>query len=148
MSTMMKQTRRQFVRTLFVATAQATVIGSVLPRQLFAAETHAVSLNFLVFGDWGRHGEKDQVDVATQMGIAAKNIDAKFIVAVGDNFYEHGVASVDDPQWQTSFENVYTAPSLHVPWRVILGNHDYHGNCDAQMAYSNISPRWTMPARY
>jgi acid phosphatase len=143
----MKQTRRQFVRTLFVAT-QATVIGSLLPRSLFAADAKSGGLNFLVFGDWGRHGERDQRDVAAQMAVAAKDMDAKFIISVGDNFYENGVASVDDPQWQTSFEKVYSAPSLQVPWRVILGNHDYHANCDAQIAYAKTSPRWKMPARY
>ena len=116
----MKQTRRQFVRTLFVAT-QATVIGSMLPRSLFAADAKAGGLNFLVFGDWGRNGEQDQMEVAAQMAIAAKDIDAKFIISVGDNFYENGVASVDDPQWQTSFEKVYSAPSLQVPWHVIAG---------------------------
>ena len=143
----MKQTRRQFVRTLFVAT-QATVIGSMLPRNLFAAEAKAHGLNFLVFGDWGRNGEKDQKDVAVQMGIAAKDLGAKFVISVGDNFYENGVKSVDDPQWQSSFEKVYDAPSLQVPWHVALGNHDYHGDCDAQIAYGKISQRWTMPARY
>jgi len=55
---------------------------------------------------------------------------------------------VDDPQWQTSFEKVYSAPSLQVPWRVALGNHDYHGDCEAQIAYGKTSRRWTMPARY
>jgi len=143
----MKQTRRQFVRTLFVAT-QATVIGSMLPPSLFAADAKSAGLNFLVFGDWGRNGEQDQRDVAAQMAVAAKDMDAKFIISVGDNFYEDGVKSVDDPQWQTSFEKVYSAPSLQVPWRAILGNHDYHANCDAQIAYAKTSPRWTMPARY
>jgi acid phosphatase len=143
----MKQTRRQFVRTLFVAT-QATVIGSMLPRSLFAADAKTGGLNFLIFGDWGRKGEQDQLDVAAQMAVAAKDIDAKFIISVGDNFYEHGVSSVDDPQWQTSFEKVYAAPSLQVPWHVILGNHDYHGDCDAQIAYGKTSKRWSMPARY
>ncbi|MEJ0065789.1 MAG: hypothetical protein WDM85_10455 [Caulobacteraceae bacterium] len=33
-----------------------------------------------------------------------------------------GVASVNDPKWRTSFEDVYTAPSLQVPWYVALGN--------------------------
>jgi acid phosphatase len=144
----MKQTRREFVRTLFVATAQAAVLGSVLPRKLFAEDAKAGGLNFLVFGDWGRHGEPDQREVAAQMGLAAHDIDAKFIISVGDNFYEHGVASVDDPQWQASFEKVYTAPSLQVPWHAVLGNHDYRGNCDAQIAYHQTSPRWNMPARY
>jgi len=144
----MQQSRRQFVRTLFVAT-QAVALGSLLtPRNLFAADAKAGSLNFLLLGDWGRNGEKDQMAVATQMGIAAQDMDAKFIISVGDNFYEDGVATVDDPQWQSSFEKVYTAPSLQVPWWVVLGNHDYHGNCDAQIDYSKTSKRWNMPARY
>ena len=143
----MKQTRRQFVRTLFVAT-QAVAVGSLFPHQLFAADAQAGGLNFLVFGDWGRNGEKDQMDVALQMGIAAREIDAKFIISVGDNFYENGVKSVDDAQWQGSFEKVYAAPPLQVPWWVALGNHDYRGNCDAQLAYAKTSPRWNMPARY
>jgi acid phosphatase len=146
----MKQTRREFVRVLFVAT-QAAVVGRFLPDALHAADitdTPPGSLNFLVFGDWGRHGEKDQVEVATQMEIAANAMQAQFIISVGDNFYEKGVASTDDPHWQKTFENIYTAPSLQVPWHVALGNHDYLGNCDAQIAYSQLSRRWKMPARY
>ncbi len=142
----MKQTRREFVRTLFVAT-QAAAIGGLLPSKLLAADSPR-SLNFLAFGDWGRNGEKDQMDVATQMGIAAAATRAQFIVSVGDNFYENGVASVADAQWKTSFEYVYTAAALQVPWRVVLGNHDYHGNTAAQIEYSKHSPRWTMPALY
>ncbi len=143
----MKSSRRQFVRTLFVAT-QAATIGTLLPRNLFATETPNDNLNFLVFGDWGRQGTKDQLDVAAQMGIAAQTVKAKFIISVGDNFYENGVTSINDPQWQSSFEKVYTAPALQVPWWVVLGNHDYHGNCEAQIDYHQINPRWNMPARY
>ena len=143
----MKQTRREFVRTLFVAT-QAVAVGSLFPHKLFADDAKAGGLTFIVFGDWGRNGEQDQMDVARQMAIAAKDLDAKFIISVGDNFYNNGVASTDDPQWQSSFEKVYSAPSLQVPWHVALGNHDYHGDCDAQIAYSKVSQRWTMPARY
>jgi tartrate-resistant acid phosphatase type 5 len=148
----MKQTRREFVRILFVAT-QAAVASRFLPGSLQAAvvsepQAQPGGLNFLVFGDWGRNGETDQMEVAAQMAKTAKGIGARFIVSVGDNFYENGVSSVDDDQWQTSFEKIYTAPSLQIPWQVILGNHDYHGNCDAQIAYAKTSPRWNMPARY
>jgi len=143
----MKQTRRQFVHKLFVAT-QATLAASVLPQTLWGAGSIPGGLNFLVLGDWGRNGEKDQQDVATQMAVAAKEFKAGFVLAVGDNFYERGVESVTDSQWQTSFENVYSAPSLQVPWHAILGNHDYRGNCDAQIHYSRTSRRWKMPARY
>src|SRR5215475_12727935 len=143
----MKQSRREFVRTLFVAT-QATVIGSILPRSLLADDAKNGGLNFVVLGDWGRNGEKDQTDVAKQMAAAADGTGAKFVLAVGDNFYENGVTSVNDPQWQSSFEKVYTAPSLQVPWHAILGNHDYHLSADAQIAYSKTSKRWNMPSRY
>jgi len=144
----MQQSRRQFVRTLFIATQAAAVGQFLTPASLFAADAKNGGLNFLIVGDWGRNGEKDQMAVATQMGIAAKNRDAKFIISVGDNFYENGVASVDDPQWQSSFEKVYTAPSLQVPWHVVLGNHDYHGNREAQIEYTRTSQRWNMPAHY
>jgi acid phosphatase len=143
----MQQTRRQFVRTLFIATQAAALSPLLAPRDLFAAAAPD-ALNFLLVGDWGRQGEKDQRDVATQMGITGDTLKARFIVAVGDNFYEDGVASVTDDHWEKSFESVYTAPSLQVPWWAILGNHDYHGDCDAQIAYSKLSKRWNMPARY
>ncbi len=145
----MRQTRREFVRTLFVA-SQAVAASRFLPASLFAqsAPVSSGGLNFIVFGDWGRNGEPDQVEVAAQMAKAANGIVAKFIISVGDNFYENGVASVNDPQWQSSFEHVYHDAALQIPWQVILGNHDYHGNCDAQIAYGKINPRWKMPARY
>jgi acid phosphatase len=79
--------------------------------------------------------------------VAASN-KAQFIISCGDNFYDTGVKSIEDPHWQESFETVYQAPSLQIPWYVTLGNHDYGGNIDAQIAYHQHSPRWTLPARY
>lgn len=147
----MKQSRREFVRILFMA-SQAAIASRFLPASLLAASAPepkpAGGLNFLIFGDWGRKGEADQVEVAAQMAKAAKELGAQFIISVGDNFYENGVASVTDSQWQTSFENVYRDPALQIPWQVILGNHDYRGNCAAQIAYGQTHPRWKMPARY
>jgi tartrate-resistant acid phosphatase type 5 len=142
----MNQTRREFVRILFVAT-QGVVASRFLPANLQAAPEPG-GLNFLIFGDWGRQGEQDQVEVAEQMAKAAQDIGAKFVISVGDNFYENGVTSVNDPHWRASFEDVYHQAPLQVPWHVILGNHDYHGNCEAQMAYHATNPRWNMPARY
>ncbi len=145
----MKQTRRDFVRVLFVA-SQAAVASRFLPVDLLgqSVQPPAGTLNFLVFGDWGRQGELDQREVAEQMGKAAQNLRARFVIAVGDNFYEDGVTSTTDDHWHKSFEDVYTARSLYVPWHVILGNHDYHGNCEAQLDYAKMSSRWHMPARY
>ena len=144
----LKQSRRSFVRTLFVA-SQAAVASRFLPAAALAAAAPAADgLKFIIFGDWGRNGESDQAEVAAQMARFARETPPKLIISVGDNFYEDGVADTRDPQWQTSFERVYADPALQVPWYVILGNHDYRGSCAAQLAYGQVSPRWQMPARY
>lgn len=106
------------------------------------------ALTFLAVGDWGREGHDNQAEVARQMGVTAEAVGARFVISVGDNFYEDGVTGVTDPQWKTSFEDVYAAASLHVPWHVALGNHDYHGDSQAQIDYSRTSRRWSLPARW
>lgn len=106
------------------------------------------SLRFLVVGDWGRRGAHHQRETADQMGRVAAEMSAQFVVATGDNLYDDGVRDVHDSLWKYSFEDIYTAPSLQVPWYVSLGNHDYRTNPQAQVEYTLFSPRWKMPARY
>ena len=105
-------------------------------------------LNFVVLGDWGRMGTPEQHAVARGMGRVAATSQSQFVVTTGDNFYEDGVASIDDPHWRGSFEDVYTNASLQMPWYVALGNHDYRGNVQAQIDYTRHSARWRLPARY
>jgi acid phosphatase len=135
---MMKANRRTVLGGLAVAAA--------VP--LSGIDASERPLSFLVVGDWGRDGAQHQRDVAEAMGRSATTSGARFILSVGDNFYENGVQRVDDPQWRTSFEDIYTAPSLQVPWFVALGNHDYRGNPQAQIDYAAKSERWKMPRRY
>lgn len=55
---------------------------------------------------------------------------------------------MSDPQWKTTWEEVYTAKSLtSVPWYAILGNHDYHQNPQAEVDFQN-GTQWHMPARW
>jgi len=64
------------------------------------------------------------------------------VLALGDNFYDYGVASTSDPlwlEWEQAFQ-----PSC--PWFAVLGNHDYLGNTDAQLEYRHRF--WRAPARY
>jgi len=143
----MPLTRRDFVRSLFVA-SQTAIVGRLMPTPLYANTAINAGLHFAVIGDWGRQGRPDQKQVAQQMGIACQNARASFVISVGDNFYEHGVTSLNDDHWLLSFEQVYDAPSLQVPWYVILGNHDYAGNTVPQLEYGATHPRWIMPDRY
>ena len=106
------------------------------------------SLNFLAVGDWGRRGAFHQREVGAAMEQSAAALGAGFILSVGDNFYPDGVESVADPNWKLSFEDVYVGPHLQKPWYVALGNHDYHGEPQAQLDYALTHPRWNMPARY
>ena len=106
-------------------------------------------LTFLAVGDWGREGKHHQRKVARAMARVARRVNLRFIVSTGDNFYEDGVTGLNDPQWRTSFEDVYRHEGLvNVPWFSILGNHDHLGNIKAQVGYSGGSHRWTMPATY
>ena len=102
----------------------------------------------MVFGDWGRNGEDNQKVVAREMGIVAKKFKPEFIVSTGDNIYPNGVRSTRDYNWIASFENIYTAQSLQTDWFVVLGNHDYRGDPQAEIDYSAVDRRWNMPARY
>lgn len=106
------------------------------------------SENFLVIGDFGRHGDYYQKEVATQMTKAAATIDSDFVISVGDNFYPNGVQSTQDLQWKASFEDIYSSHQLHKDWFITLGNHDYNGNIQAQLDYSKISRRWQLPNLY
>ncbi len=105
------------------------------------------AVNFLIVGDWGQASDQ-QRQVATAMAGVAGRTDARFVISTGDNFYPHGVGSVTDPQFRASFEDIYSAPSLQTPWYAVLGNHDYEGSPNAEVAYSSRSSRWRMPARY
>jgi len=47
------------------------------------------------------------------------------------------------------FEDVFTHPSLHVPWYGVLGNHDYAYDVQSQFNYkSPNNDRWQMPTYY
>ena len=105
-------------------------------------------LNFYLANDLGRNGYYDQKPIAELMGKMAEAIDIEFVVAAGDVHHFEGVRSVQDPLWMTNYELIYSHPDLMLPWYPVLGNHEYRGNTQAVIDYSNISARWDMPARY
>lgn len=102
------------------------------------------SLSFLVIGDWGRKGGFNQSLVASQMGVVGERLDVDFIISTGDNFYDNGLTGIDDPAFEESFTNIYTAPSLQKQWYSVLGNHDYRGDALAQLSpvFRQLDSRW------
>ncbi|OIW20766.1 hypothetical protein TanjilG_21988 [Lupinus angustifolius] len=102
------------------------------------------SLSLVVIGDWGRKGAYNQSQVATQMGRVGEKINIDFVISTGDNFYEDGLTGIDDPAFESSFSEIYTAKSLQKQWYGVLGNHDYRGDVEAQLnpILQNIDHRW------
>ena len=105
-------------------------------------------LKVLFFGDSGK-GNAEQRATATAMTQHCAKFGCDFGLMLGDNIYPDGVTSVDDPQFQTKFEEPLR--DLDLKFNVILGNHDMHSGpagMRAQIEYSKISKKWSMPARY
>ena len=90
------------------------------------------------------------------MSALANDMEIKFVMALGDNFYDNGVSSTNDNQWNSSWADVYKNrfPNLKIPFYAVLGNHDYGYGADGVQAqidktYSedNTQGLWNMPAQ-
>jgi hypothetical protein len=101
-----------------------------------------------VISDFGGQGGKVQKKVGVQLGKEATLEKCSFVITCGDNYHQSGISSPGDPRWKTEFEDIYSDNSLMIPWYASLGNHDYNGNPQAQIEYSQISKRWHLPSRY
>ena len=130
------------------------MVSSVRTVAILLSHLHSAfaSLNFLAVGDWGGMGDAPyytdaQLASASGMNTIASDINATFVLALGDNFYDDGVdENTRDLRFQDTFENVYMGDHLvSLPWYAIGGNHDHEGNMTSQMEYSNISERWNFP---
>ena len=113
---------------------------------------------FMILGDFGttvpdpktadeKEFAADQKLVASAMASRAKTDGLDFMITVGDNFYEDGVKSVDDPMFKSAFVDIYAGP-LQVPVYPALGDHDHRGNVQAQIDYSQKNKNWKLPAAY
>ncbi len=111
-------------------------------------DTCSKSTRFFVLSDWGFNGNFEQKKVAQQMAQISRQVGIDFILTSGDNFQYNGVPSSTDSLWKINYENVYNDSSLQVPWYPALGNHDYYGNPEAEIEYSNLNSHWNLPSRY
>ena len=110
-------------------------------------------VRFVVLGDGGE-GNQTQADVARAMETICDRDGCDFALYLGDNIYDSGVDSPEDEQFIDKFETPYA--NLDFPFYVALGNHDYGGlgiipvesRGPHQVAYTDLSGRWTMPDEY
>lgn len=117
------------------------------------------AVRFVVMGDTGE-GNEAQAMVAEAIAAKCASDGCDFVMLLGDNIYDDGVSSVDDPQWQTKFEEPYR--NVDLPFYVVLGNHDYGGELlvdtpgvgnewekgPIEVQYSDISDKWILPATH
>ncbi|MBL7685675.1 MAG: metallophosphoesterase [Deltaproteobacteria bacterium] len=107
-------------------------------------ENHkSTNVHFFTFGDSGT-GDENQYSVAKQTQETCKKYHCDFGLLLGDNFYEKGVASIEDPQWKSKFQGPYSP--LKIPIYALIGNHDWRLNPKAQIDYSLMDPYWKMPS--
>jgi len=115
------------------------------------AASNGNHLTFLATGDWGGQDdppyyEPGQFASAEGMGVVGEELDVRFFVGLGDNFYSAGINGSDmSPRFTQTFESVYNASSLQIPFHPIAGNHDHKGNVSAQIEYTADSERWEYP---
>lgn len=105
-------------------------------------------LGFFVLGDTGT-GNEAQLAVAAAMEKVCQTGGFTGILLLGDNFYQKGVTSTEDPQWEEKIFKPYGTPCLgELPIYSVLGNHDYKGNVDVQIEMTNVNSRWQMPSKF
>jgi tartrate-resistant acid phosphatase type 5 len=109
-------------------------------------------LRFIAMGDAGE-GNAGQYNVAAAIEqICADKGGCEFVLYLGDNFYNDGVSSVNDDQFQTKFEMPYA--DLDMPFWVVMGNHDYGelsflwDKLEYEVEYTSYSDKWTMPDKW
>ncbi len=111
------------------------------------------AVRFVAMGDTGT-GSNDQNKVGNTIAAVCKARGCDFVQLLGDNIYDSGASSADDPVWQEKFEIPYAAVDLD--FFAVLGNHDYGGNGAGtdfakgknQVDYTAKSKKWKMPAAY
>lgn len=115
--------------------------------QLSATELDG-DVKLMIGNDLGRNGYYEQKPIAALMGKVAEAVGPDAFLALGDTHHYLGINSAADPLWMTNYELVYSHPELQVEWCPVLGNHEYRGNTQAVIDYSDISRRWMMPSQY
>ncbi len=105
-------------------------------------------VRFIAFGDGGE-GNEAQYAVADAVEQICADRGCDFALYLGDNFYDDGVVSVDDQQFQDKFELPYA--DIGFRFYIVLGNHDYGAvipewdKSEYEIEYTNYSEKWFLP---
>jgi hypothetical protein len=99
-------------------------------------------LSFFVFG-CGGDGSETQKKVAQMLNdIAGQQLGPRFVIMLGDNFYDNGVDSEHDEAFTKKFYEVYHREDYpyiaDLPFFVILGNHDHNLHNNFGLTAGNI----------
>lgn len=130
-----------------------------LPEIIYPPMSEGDAVRFIVWGDTGT-GDDAQRKVARSALRVCEARGCDFVLQTGDNVYDSGVESPDDPQFDEKFEEPYA--DFDIPFYLVLGNHDAGKEAgggevgekkgDHQIAYSKrddrASDKWNMPARW
>lgn len=109
-----------------------------------------MSLKFLAISDFGAPTPQLKSVAKAMDAFVQKNGPVNMIFGLGDNFYPSGVRDIHDQQFKKSWRDVFLKyHSLRVPWKIILGNHDYMDNPTAEIEYTyskyNSDGLWQLP---
>ncbi len=137
---------KRFLLTLIVAIFVASSVSAHNPK---AWRKLKQNINFIWASDLDKRGCFDQKVIANTMGEMAAAIKPKCMVLTGDTHHGNGVKSAHDDDWKERFEDIYTHPKLKkVDWMAAIGNHEYMGNPQGVVEYSEVNPHWTVTDRY
>ena len=124
----------------------ATIPGYMRrPPAVLEVKPGAASIRVVGMGDFGT-GTQGQRDVALAIIAKAKEAPFDFGITFGDNFYQTGMESTDDPRWHDWWESIYGP--LAITFYPSLGNHEWYSDDGAVAEIAYKSPTWRFPAPY
>lgn len=115
-------------------------------------ESSSPMFTFFAIGDFGVPNELIKQTARAMDGWAKEHGAPNIILGLGDNFYPCGVGSADDENFCTCWSDIFLIyETLRVPWKMVLGNHDYMWEPQAQIDFHynkalNKGGLWNMPA--
>jgi len=118
---------------------------NLLPENVVPIEIkpkNSEKINFVALGDTGT-GDEEQHKVANAVAKVCNKYVCDMVLMLGDNFYEEGLKSYIDSQFEIKFEQVYS--QINKPFFAVLGNHDVKRDALSQVMHSIDSDTWRMP---